>query len=27
VAILDRALEDLEAGRIPDDIAAGFEGW
>ena len=27
VAILDRALSDLAEGRIPDDIAAGFEGW
>ena len=27
VAILDRALADVAEGRVPDDIAAGFEGW
>ncbi len=27
VSILDRALTDVGEGRIPDDIAAGFEGW
>ena len=27
VSILDRALTDVAEGRVPDDIAAGFEGW
>ncbi len=27
VSILDRALADVAEGRVPDDIAAGFEGW
>jgi len=27
VSILDRALTDVGEGRVPDDIAAGFEGW
>ena len=27
VSILDRALADVGEGRVPDDIAAGFEGW
>ena len=27
VSILDRALGDVAEGRVPDDIAAGFEGW
>ena len=27
VSILDRALTDMAEGRVPDDIAAGFEGW
>ncbi len=27
VSILDRALTDIAEGRVPDDIAAGFEGW
>lgn len=27
VSILDRVLDDVAEGRVPDDIAAGFEGW
>ena len=27
LSILDRALDDVAEGRVPDDIAAGFEGW
>ena len=27
VAILGQAFDDLAAGRIPDDAAAGFAGW
>lgn len=27
LAILDQCFGDLEAGRIPDDIASGFDGW
>jgi 4-aminobutyrate aminotransferase len=27
VSILDRALDDVDQGRVSDDIAAGFEGW
>jgi len=27
VSILDRALTDVGEGRVPDDIAVGFEGW
>ena len=27
VAILGQAFNDLAAGRIPDDAAAGFAGW
>lgn len=27
VSILDRALTDVAEGRVPDDVAAGFEGW
>ena len=27
VAILGQAIEDVAEGRVPDDLAAGFEGW
>ena len=27
VSILDRALTDVAEGRVPDDVAASFEGW
>ena len=27
IAILDRALEDVEAGRVPDEALAAYAGW
>ena len=27
IAILDKAIEDVEQGRVADDLPADFKGW